>query len=225
MKRIQILLTTLFISILTFSQDCDVYIPNEVGSELEQTHYDKKGKVSGISKQTVKEIKEVEGGIEFSVHQLHTDEKGKNPIEADLEFECKGGVFYVDMDAYVNQEQMKAYEDMDMKVTTTEMGFPKNPQIGQTLKDGNVTIKINGPIPMTMTVDIVNRKIEAIEDITTPAGTFSCVKIVEDVKTKMGFSYEIHSVAWYSLGVGTVKSESYRKGKLSTSTLLTAVKK
>ncbi len=225
MKRIHILLSALFLSTFAISQDCDVYIPNEVGTELELTHYDKKGKVTGISTQTVKEINEVEGGIEYHVHQLYTDEKGKDPMEADLKFECSGGVFYVDMDAYINQEQMKAYEDMEMKVETTEMGFPEKPQAGQTLDDGNVTIKILGPIPITMTVDIVNRQIEAIEDVATPAGTFNCVKIVEDVKTTFGLSYEIHTINWYSLGVGTVKSESYRKGKLTNSSVLTAVKK
>jgi acetamidase/formamidase len=42
--------------------------------------------------------------------------------------------------------------------------------VGQTLKDGSVTITAtDAPMAMTMTVDIINRKVVAKETITTPA--------------------------------------------------------
>jgi len=76
-----------------------------------------------------------------------------------------------------------------------------------------------------MNVWITNRKVEAIEDITTPAGTFTCYKISSDVETKMMMKISIKSVEWYAKNVGTVRTESYNNnGKLTGYTLLTDFK-
>ncbi|MBL4560545.1 MAG: hypothetical protein JKX79_06125 [Labilibaculum sp.] len=73
-----------------------------------------------------------------------------------------------------------------------------------------------------MTTNIVNRKVEAHENITTPAGTFKCCKISEDVKSKMGFvNVQLHNVTWIVKDIGTIRRESYnKKGKLSSTSEL-----
>jgi hypothetical protein len=76
-----------------------------------------------------------------------------------------------------------------------------------------------------MNADVINRKVETIEDLTVPAGTFNCLKIIGDVSGKvLGLSISGKSAQWYSPGVGMVKSESYdKKGELSSSMVLTSL--
>ena len=80
---------------------------------------------------------------------------------------------------------------------------------------------------VTMTIEIVNRVVESIEEVTTPAGTFECFKLNYDVKSKIGFIKQNYkNSVWYAKGIGAVKTETYdKKGKLDGTTLLTKFKK
>ena len=79
---------------------------------------------------------------------------------------------------------------------------------------------------MNITMNISNRKVDAVESITTPAGTFECYKISYDVAMKMMMNMKSKGVEWYAKGVGLVKNETYSSdGKLLGSNVLTAFKK
>jgi hypothetical protein len=79
-------------------------------------------------------------------------------------------------------------------------------------------------------VKIFNRKVEAKEDITTPAGNFTCYKISYDMESStkvMGMNNKVNlkGVDYVSEGTGVVKTESYnKKGSLSSYSLLTGYK-
>ena len=83
---------------------------------------------------------------------------------------------------------------------------------------------------MTMTIKILNRKVESKESITTPAGTFSCFKITYDMESStkimgMNTNVKLSSIDYLAEGIGVVKTESYdKKGELSGYSLLTAYK-
>lgn len=63
---------------------------------------------------------------------------------------------------------------------------------------------------MTMNFKITDRKVEAIEDMTTPAGTFTCFKMSQTTNMKMSFiDKTFKSVDWIAENVGSVRSESY----------------
>ncbi|MCB0580266.1 MAG: hypothetical protein KDD10_13265, partial [Phaeodactylibacter sp.] len=59
-------------------------------------------------------------------------------------------------------------------------------------------------------------KVEAFEAVTTPAGTFECVKITEDVDSKMAFVNTTgKNKSWYAKNIGLVRQEVFdEKGKL-----------
>ena len=220
----------LFFAVASFiaplsGQDCKAYIPQKEGTILEMKTYNKKDKLNGISTQEI--VKVIETGSEtvFHLRQRTTDEKGKNPVESEMEFVCKDGIFYIDMNTMVNQEQMSAYEDMEMEVEVTEMEFPSNMKPGQELNDGVIKMSMvsESPVPINITVSITNRKVSAIEKITTTAGTFECYKIEQDIETKTMFSVVIQSVTWYAEGVGAVRSENYNNGKLMGYTVLSKI--
>jgi len=98
---------------------------------------------------------------------------------------------------------------------------------GTTTKDGNISIKVSsqGMTIMNMVVRIYDRKVEAVEDITTPAGTFSCYKMSSTIETKTMFSVVAKSVDLVARKVGPVRSETYDKdGKLASYMILTSLK-
>jgi len=134
----------------------------------------------------------------------------------------------VDMSNYLNQQSTDAYKDMEMSVEGGSLEMPSGMKAGDMLKDGDMKMAFSsgGMNVMNMAVTITNRKVEAVESLTTPAGTFDCYKISYDIATKMmGINVKMKGVEWYAKGVGMVKSESYNKdAKLQGSTLLTSLK-
>ena len=79
---------------------------------------------------------------------------------------------------------------------------------------------------MNISVDMLNRKVDKKESITTPAGTYDCFALSYDSEMKMGMKMNFKIKEWISEGVGVVKSESYNKnGKLMGYSELTSFKK
>jgi hypothetical protein len=116
---------------------------------------------------------------------------------------------------------------MEVTMDATDLDFPGDLSVGQTLKDGSITIKISsqGMAMMTMVVKIYDRKVEAIEDITTPAGTFSCYKMTSTIESKTMFTIIAKTTDWMAKNVGSVRSETYDKdGKLTGYMVLTSMK-
>jgi hypothetical protein len=73
---------------------------------------------------------------------------------------------------------------------------------------------------------ITNRKVEAKESVTVPAGTFDCFKISYNSEIKIGFVKKNYRyITWYAPEVGAVKSEFYSaKGKLEGYSEMTLLK-
>lgn len=222
------------ISILTcnfsFTQECTIYIPNTIGTELHYEMTNEKGKIVGSYTQKLLSIKNKGGETIYSL--LHTtrekDLESKVLLLDTITFRCKGNEFYIDMDQYLNKKQMEAFQNMEVKITTDDLIYPPNLSAGQSLKDGSITISIEGGIMnMNMTTNIINRKVEAIENIDTSAGNFKCYKLSEDVQSKTGFvNVTMHNVMWISKDIGTIRNESYnKKGKLTGITQLVKIVK
>lgn len=231
MKRIlSILITLIFSTTLAFSQDCTLYIPGEVGTELHYQTTDRKGKVEGSY--IHKMIAKTESGGQTTFEMLQTFMDPKSPdtilMQDTIRFRCKDNVFYIDMDKFLNQNQMEAFKGMEVKVVSEDLMYPPKLTPGMKLKDGSIQIEmVGGMMNMSLKTDIINRKVEAYETITTPAGNFKCYKITEDIQSKMAFvKTKIHSIAWIVKDIGTIRSESYnKKGKLNGTTELIKIVK
>lgn len=220
----------LFLSFLSFSfiqsfAQCNEYYPLRDGLEWEYQSFNAKGKLQGTQNQKVKKFESTSDGFTATVAFDYNDEKGKDVMDGDLEMVCKEGVFYFDMRKFIPAEQMKAMGDVELQVESDNLEYPSSLSAGQSLKDGSVTMTaISSSIPMKITVDIVDRKVEGKETITTPAGTFETFKITSKsiVKNQMGITmtFEFDNVEWLAKEVGVVKSESFRKGKSNGYVLL-----
>ncbi len=220
-----ILLSGLFLS--AQSQECVFYCPVKEGTQMEVQHFNAKDKLQGTDKQTIL-TKEASGNdLTVTVKCESYDDKNALQYNKNLTYACKGGVFSFDMQNFLDPQTMSAYKDMQVSITATNLETPGSLSAGQTLKEGNIQMKVSnqGMTLMNMTTTIKNRKVEAIEKITTTAGTFECYKISYDIDTKMMFSITGKGIDWISKNVGVVRSESYdAKGKLLSYNVLTSLK-
>lgn len=228
MKIASLLIALTLSATITLSQNCTLYIPNSVGTELHYQMTNGKGKIEGSYTHKVISIKESGGRTTIEMLQTFMDPSSPDDIlmQDTIRFHCKDNVFYIDMDKYVNQEQMEAFKGMEIKVVTEDLMYPPKLSTGQILKDGSIRIEMEtGMMNMSMTTNIINRKVEAYETITTPAGNFKCYKISEDIESKMGFvNMTLHNVVWIVKDIGTIRSESYnKKGKLDGVTELVKI--
>lgn len=224
-----IFLIVLLAGALNAMAQCNEFYQLKEGGEWEIESYNAKGKLVGKNEQKVISYQGSANAFKAKVHSIMFDEKGKELMKGDLDFACENGTMTIDMRNFINEEQMKAMGNYEFEVKATNLEIPNSLSVGQSLKDGAVTITAtNSPIPMTMDMTITNRKVVGKESVTTPAGTYECYKITSDqmVKTKMGIGVTINmsSIEWLAPKAAIVKSESYKKGKLQGYTLLTKLK-
>jgi len=227
MKKLIIPILLLFGSTLSSIAQCNDYYQIENGSEWEMETYNAKGKLSAKNHQKVSSYDKTASGFKAIIHSTMYNDKGKEMSAGDLEMSCQQGTILIDMRNFINQDQMKAFGNAEMKIEGDALEVPSKLSAGQALKDGTLILTAVGtPIPMTMTINITNRKVVSKESITTPAGTFDCYKITStmNMQNKMGvtMNFTFSATDWIAPKVGMVKTESYDKnGKLNGYTILT----
>ena len=233
MKKIA-LFVILAIIITSFSflpADCSSLLFFKEGSQSTMTSYNSDGKLIGTTKPSYTKVTKTTNGATVSATQENYDKKGKLSTTSNYTIKCDKGTLYFDLKMMMPDQQAEAYKDFEMVVEGAEKEMPSDLVVGNNLKDAHVNFtfktKEGNEMPMMkMSVKISNRKIEAKENITTPAGTYECYKITEDVEIKTMFTIKVKSINWFNPNVGTVKTESYKEnGKYTGKTELTELKK
>ncbi len=233
MKKIisAVLLSVILFGFTLLPSDCSTIFFFKEGSSATSTHYDSKDKITGSTKTVYKKVNKFGSGATASAEQENYDKKGKLTVKNDFTIKCENGILYFDMKMYMPQQQAEAYKDMEVTVDGNNVEYPSNLKIGQSLKDATIkfTIKTKegAVIPMSdMTIKVTDRKVEAKETVTTPAGTFECFKITESSEIKTIFSAKAKSVIWFNEEYGNIKSETYSdKGKYAGRSELTSFTK
>jgi len=224
-----IVLATLGSSFKMADNGCSTYFPAKQGAQLEYKNYDDKDKVTGRTTQIVTGSSTQGTALVINIKGTSFDKNDKQLGDYTFDAKCDNGTFSVNMSSMVDMSKVRA--NMQVTVKGDNMDFPATLTPGQTLNGGTVTVTMvpqNAPPGMmniTMTTTISNRKVVCDTTITTPAGTFACVKMSmdENVKSPL-YSDTFHVNAWYAKNVGRVRTESYdSKGKLKGYTQLTAV--
>lgn len=225
MRKLSLLFVFVFSTLFVRAQ-CNEYYIFQEGSEWEYENFNAKGKLTGRNNQKVTSYSKTADGFVATVNSVMNDEKGKEIMKGDLEFKCDKGTMYIDMRNFISEEQLKAFQNYEMKIESDNLEIPSKLNVGDNLGEGSVTVTASGaPFPMKMNLKITDRKVEAKESLTTPAGTFECFKISSKttVQNQMGvtMTIQLSSVEWIAPKVGLVKTESYNKnGKLNGSTVL-----
>lgn len=213
------------------AQDCKYFFPTEIGTTLEYTFYNKKGREDSYQTQRVIEVADVAGVTVIKLESsVNSGKKKEEAVVTNFEVRCDDGNFFINMDDFTstaNYDQYEGSPDMDVIVNSKELFYPSDMSVGQTLAEGSVEISVeaNGMRLFGTTITIKDRKVEAEESITTPAGTFECLKISSVVFTESIMSMETKTVQWLAEDVGIVKTENFSKsGKLVGSQVLTGIK-
>lgn len=210
------------------AQSCVSYYPVQKGMITEMANYDAKGKLLGSSKTTVLNNESTATGYVVTIKSESFDDKGVNSGSGEYSYSCSSGNFVMSMKSYFDPKTMAAYKDMDVKIDAGDIDMPSNPTVGQTLKEGSLSMSASsgGFTVMNMQIRMFNRKVADIETITCPAGTFECIKITYDMETNAMFKIVTKGAQWFCKEVGAVKTETYdSNGKLLGSSLLTKLVK
>lgn len=214
MKTVVLLFLLVSFTSLSYAQ-CNPYFELKEGASWEMSSYNAKGKPQGSTFYKVKSLEQ--SGDEFSavIDFQIMDEKKKEVMTSELDLTCEDGTLHYDMRRFIPQQSMEAYGQMDMEITGDNLEYPKSLSVGDELKEGRMNMKISGegmPFEMNFKIEVKDRKVEAKESITTPAGTFDCYKISSITSTKTIGNIEAKSVEWIAPGKGVVRTESYNRG-------------
>lgn len=225
MKKVFILIFVFTQIALLNAQNCILYYPVKKGTKLEYTTFNAKDKKTASSKQLVKDVYENEGITSILIETQSFDKKGKDLGTNEYNAICENGVFKVDMKSFMDAATMAAYKDNEVEVSGNNLEIPADLNVGDELPNGrlNISIYSNGTRMMGMSTVLTDRKVEAKEEVTTEAGTFECYKISYTMTVSTMFSVRVEAIDWLSEGVGTVKSETYSRGKLMGYTVLTGI--
>lgn len=230
MKRLTIttVLSIFFIQLGISQANCSKYYPMIEGASFEYTNYDKKGKSDGTASYKVINVSTSGENTSATMAMELNDKRGKEIYKTDYNFTCTGNMVTVDYKSLIPASMLEQYKDMEMDISGTDLELPNNLSVGQQLSDANISMRLSmSGISMNTTIDLVNRKVEKKERVTTSAGTFDCYVIYTDnnikaMMVKQGFPSRV----WFAEGVGMIKQESYNKnGKLIGSTKLMAFSK
>jgi hypothetical protein len=206
------------------AQDCEAYYPVREGAVREMKSYDKKDKLTGTVKQKVVSVEKLVNGMNIIINSESYDDKGEKLATNDMKMSCVDGIFTIDMKNFLDPSVWAGVQGMEVKIEAIDMEFPSQLSVGQQLKDASINLIASnmGMTMMKMNIKILERKVEAKEDITTPAGTFSCYKISYLMEVQSFGKYTAKGIDWYTGDVGAVRTESYDKNdKLTSYSILT----
>ena len=218
---LSILLLFLFVTNTHTQSTCSTYYPFEEGSSFQITNYNKKGKKETVVNYNITNVTETSAMFNTQI----LDKKGKEITTSNYDIICENDLVSIDFKSMMSPDLFSQYKNIDMDFEGTNIELPNNLSVGQTLKDAEMKMTMNmSGIKMNLGINIINRKVEAQESITTPAGTFDCYVITYDTEMKMGLKRIGKNKEWIAKGVGLVKSENYnKKGKLISYSELTQI--
>lgn len=211
-----------------FSQNCEAYFPTEEGTELVYENYNQRDKLESVMKQKLLSVVESGDTTIFNIHQKIFDQKDELLYEGELQFKCYENKFYLDMQSFINPEQFKAYENMEMEMSMDNISLPDELAVGMELDEGYIKMKIDAQMmSMNFNTRIFDRKVEAKETLDTPAGSFETYRISSQTESKTPMmTVTTKSKTWFSEEVGMVKSENYNKrDKLESYSVLVKIER
>ncbi|MDD2596031.1 MAG: hypothetical protein PHD11_09515 [Bacteroidales bacterium] len=210
MKKTIIILLTIILANVAFAQR--PYGCIKQGTVMEYSQYDADDDLTGISRTTIKSVKGSGNNYEVTIVTEIMGPDG-TPLISPME----SVTTYKDGKASVNVGSGSS--GLTVEVGGDDISIPSKLAVGMLLDLGKITADISG-IRTTMTItenEVIDR-----EEITTDAGTFKCYVIKQTAESKVfGIKGVTTTKTWYARGVGAVRTETYLKGKISSSQILT----
>lgn len=183
------------------------------GAELTYTDYNAKGKETGTTTEVFKDVKVI-SELDYDVAMETTVNANGMVTSMETAMEVRNGSAMISM----------GQGSIDLTATDPELlRIPNQLAVGYKLPLGEMIVDLGGfRVKSTITEnEVIDR-----EEITTPAGTFKCYVVKQTSEGRvMGIKSATTTKIWYARGVGMVKTETYNKGELFSSSVLTSMKK
>ncbi len=224
MKKILFTLCLFTLSLVCYSQECEMFSPMKEGSVLNYTIFNENKEVLGKNVHKVSSIIN-DGAITIAEIELTTFNKNGDEIYSTLySAECNNGDFYIDMLRFFDQNKLAEHQNVDIEIEGDFLGFPKLMKTSTRLLDGSVTVIAGNNKPMTTSMK--NRKLLGEEKLTVAAGSFDCYKMSYSFLSDFGTEkLQGTGISWYATDIGLVKSEIFNTaGKLVEYTELISYK-
>ena len=105
------------------AQECSLFFPSKEGSMVEQTQYDAKNKVIGITRQTVLSKESTGLGVKINFQSESFSPKNESQNKGNYTVKCEKGIFYFDMNNFIPPGQ-GSNKDMEMEIKSDNLEFP-----------------------------------------------------------------------------------------------------
>jgi hypothetical protein len=200
------------------AQDCLGYYFLQNNKTIEMAILNKKGDQNAKQVYTVSNVSTSGNSTTAEVQSEMFDKKGKTIAKGKSTIKCSGGIMMVDLKMSIPTPQGQQTIDSDVKADNIFIEYPAGMKVGDSLKDAKMHMEVdNNGMKQTVDMEVFNRKIEAQEKVTTPAGSWDCFKISYKSKMRMktmgiGVPMNIEGVEWFAPGFGVVKTESKQGG-------------
>lgn len=219
MKQIYSILILILFSANCYAQRNFSYMPSKRNFKVWYVNYDKKNRKTYTEVwQLVGKTQDERDKIRYNIESEITTVK-QNTFYQYFHFSSKDSIFYIGADKYLDPIKLNSYKKMEVKIDVDSIVLPLKPFIGEILPEASCQADIlrgTGSVLMSMTVLLVNRKVDGVENIETPVGKFKCYKVSSDKISYSGISRnKTKLIEWYATNVGLIRMEEYHKnGKL-----------
>ena len=226
----------------TDAAGCGSLLFFQKGLVFEGKDYDTSGIERSSSITTVKNVRsegnETIADLSMAMISTYAGKEKKDTLV--MSYKCDGKRLAMDLGGFLTNFSALSGVVVEGKA----MEFPLELNVGQELPDASVSADIGkaaGPIKMKTTSSYVKRKVEKKETITTPAGTWSCYKIVCNIETSIDAGDDemgkkivemmkaktpsLSSKMWFAPGFGVVRTEFYKNNKLDSRSEIVSIKK
>lgn len=209
----------------------------QVGAEILAKNYDKNGIETSSQLTRVLEVNEADGFTVAKVEGINREARTNQETKVFYSYRCNGKAVFLDIASMYRTEAKNA----DDTFQSGEFEFPLEVKVGETLPEISSSMESEyGGKKMSMTFHITERKVEALEEVSTGAGTWQCYRISNELQVEMDIpgmdpkmkemmvqmqsQNKMTAITWFAPELGVVKSESYKNGELESSNQLVSIK-
>ncbi len=221
------LIATIFLSSMLIKAQ-EVFFPSKVGVVLEYKNYDNKNSETGTTRYTITKVNKMGNDMDITYIILKMDKDKKVQFDDEITVHYKDDKLHFDMSSIFRQSILKEKGELpkNFKISGSDVITPSYLKVADKLPNSHVDMAIKrGIINIKIAINITNRTVEALENITVPAGSFEAFKVNSEMSAKASIiNRSSTSTEWLVKGIGMVKSESYnKKGELESYTELVSV--
>lgn len=204
----------------TVSSECGNQILFKEGARITYAQFDGNGKEFSRQSSIVKSV-ENQNGTWQSIVEME-DSTNTKMVNAEVRYTCDGEKVNFDMQNLFAKNGM----EVESVMNADQLSFPLQLKTGETLPDASFKMSAKGGTIFTSGIN--NRKVESIEKITTPSGTYNCYKITADLNVdiempgvpastleemKKNMPASTYTM-WFDPSFGVVKMQMFQGGKL-----------